>query len=152
MPDQGNPQGLDRYAYVANNPITRVDHSGHCWGPASGMQGWTFLNYGTTCDNLDMALTIVKSDEASAGAKIAAGAYVAVEGAAHTALVVGSAACLSNPAVCMAGAKTALGIGGTVAEAACADGDCENEVRPVLEAANQTYQKIVPNLQQGTNK
>ncbi len=77
-----------------------------------------------------MALTIVKSDEATLGQKAIAGGYVALEGAAHAALVVGSIACASNPLACVGGAQTALGIGGTAtgaAEAACADGDCTNE-------------------------
>jgi hypothetical protein len=99
-----------------------------------------------------MALTIVQSDQATAGQKAGAVAYVGAEGLAHTALVVGSVACLSNVAGCVGGAKATLGIGGAAAEAACADGDCTNEAKPLLEAANQTYQKIIPNLQQGTNK
>lgn len=124
VPDKGNPQGLDRYAYVANNPISRVDESGHCWGIASGIRG--LPSYDTTCNNLDMALTIVQSDQASAGEKIVAGAYIAAEGTAHLALVAGGTmlAC-SAVAPCVKTAESALGIGG----AACADGDCTNEAQ-----------------------
>jgi RHS repeat-associated protein len=32
VPASGNPQGLNRYAYVANNPLKYEDASGHCWG------------------------------------------------------------------------------------------------------------------------
>jgi RHS repeat-associated protein len=126
VPDKGNPQGFDRYAYVANNPISRIDTSGHCWGMASGIRG--LPTYSTTCNNLDMALTIVQSDQATAGQKAGAIAYIGAEGLAHAALIVGSVACLSNVAVCLAGAKTALGIGGATAEAACADKNCTNEL------------------------
>jgi hypothetical protein len=129
VPDKGNPQGLDRYSYSANNPITFTDKTGHCWGVASGIRG--LPSYGTTCNNLDMALTIVQSDQATAGQKAGAIAYIGAEGLAHTALVVGSVACLSNVAVCVAGAKTALGIGGAATEAACADGDCTNEASSI---------------------
>ncbi|MBS3949170.1 MAG: hypothetical protein KGZ53_00665, partial [Peptococcaceae bacterium] len=48
VPDKGNPQGLDRYAYVANNPLKYEDSSGHCWGIASGIRG--LPTYGTTCN------------------------------------------------------------------------------------------------------
>jgi len=30
VPQAGNPQDLNRYAYVNNNPLTYVDPSGHC--------------------------------------------------------------------------------------------------------------------------
>ena len=132
VPAKGNPQGLDRYAYVDNNPISRNDASGHCWGIASGIRG--LPSYGTTCNNIDMALTIVKSDEATLGQKAIAGGYVALEGAAHTAVVVGSIACASNPIACVAGAKATV-LGGTAvtaAEGACADGDGTNEAEPVI--------------------
>jgi RHS repeat-associated protein len=32
----GNPQSLNLYAYVGNNPLTRIDKDGHCW---SWLQG-----------------------------------------------------------------------------------------------------------------
>jgi len=140
VPDKGNPQGLDRYAYVANNPISRVDESSHCWGVASGIRG--LPSYGTTCNNLDMALTIVQSDQATAGQKAGAVAYIGAEGFTHTALVVGSVACLSNVALCVAGAKTALGIGGAATEAACADGDCGNEVNVLAKTAESVTDKL----------
>jgi hypothetical protein len=76
-----------------------------------------------------MALTIVQRDQATAGQKAGPGAYIGTEFGFHALAVLGSAACLSNVAVCVAGAKTALGIGGAAAEAACADGDCTNEVQ-----------------------
>jgi hypothetical protein len=136
VPQPYNPSARDRYAYVNNNPINRTDPTGHCWGPASGMQGWSFLNYGVTCSNLDTALTIDQSEQATAGQKAGAAAYVGLEGLAHVSLVVGSVACISNPAGCLAGAKTILGIGGATAEAACADGDCTNEVETAETALN----------------
>lgn len=97
-----------------------------------------------------MDLTIVQSEQATAGQKAGAMAYIGAEGLAHTALVVGSVACLSNVAVCVAGAKTALGIGGATAEAVCADGDCTNEANTVgqtLQGAVQTAQSVTDKLQ-----
>jgi len=156
VPDRGNPQGLDRYAYVANNPISRIDSSGHCWGIASGIRG--LPSYGTTCNNIDMAMTIVKSEETTLGQKALAGGYVALEGAAHVALVVGSIACASNPLACVAGAKgTVLGETAiTAVEGACADGDCKNEaqaagnfVQEGIETIN-SIPKMNPYLDLGT--
>ncbi|MHC1730429.1 MAG: RHS repeat-associated core domain-containing protein [Bacteroidales bacterium] len=131
VPDKGNPLGLDRYAYVANNPISRIDTNGHCWGIASGIRG--LPSYDTTCNNLDMALTIVQSDQVSAGEKLVAGAYIAAEGTSHLTLVSGGTmlAC-SAIAPCVKAAESALGIGG----AACADGDCTNEAQVVGNALN----------------
>jgi len=133
VPDKGNPLGLDRYAYVANGPISRIDKSGHCWGFASGIR--EIPGYGTTCNNLDMVLTIVQSDETSLGEKAIAGGYIAAEGLAHGALVAGAGmlAC-SAVAPCAAAGEAVLGIG----TKACADGDCTNEVQ----AASQTLKSV----------
>lgn len=32
MPDAADPQALNRYIYVGNNPLVYVDPTGHCWG------------------------------------------------------------------------------------------------------------------------
>ncbi|MFC1466146.1 MAG: RHS repeat-associated core domain-containing protein [Candidatus Brachytrichaceae bacterium NZ_4S206] len=31
VPDPANPQALNRYAYVGNNPVNYTDPDGHCW-------------------------------------------------------------------------------------------------------------------------
>ena len=69
---QWNTQGFDRYAFVANNPVKYIDLSGHCWGVASAIRG--IPSYDTTCNNLDMALSIVQHPEASVAQKVGAGA------------------------------------------------------------------------------
>ena len=33
VPNPGNPQDLNRYAYAANNPLRYVDPTGHWYGP-----------------------------------------------------------------------------------------------------------------------
>ena len=75
-----------------------------------------------------MALTIVKSDNASLGDKVIAGGYVALEGTGTggtLALATGGALLTCSAiAPCASVAETALGIG----TAACADGDCSNEL------------------------
>ena len=34
-----DPQSLNRYSYVRNNPLRYVDPTGRCWGPFSGLPG-----------------------------------------------------------------------------------------------------------------
>ena len=130
VPDKGNPQGLDRYAYVANNPLKYEDSSGHCWGIASGIRG--LPTYGTTCNNLDMALTIVQSDQATAGQKAGAAAYIGAEGLAHGALATGIAmAACSAVAPCAQAASSVLGISAGA---------------PAIQNGIQTIQSNVQNL------
>jgi len=44
VPDPGNPQSLNRYSYVLNNPLRYTDPTGECWGPLHGIcvQVWGF--------------------------------------------------------------------------------------------------------------
>jgi uncharacterized protein CbrC (UPF0167 family) len=38
VPEPGNPQALNRYAYVYNNPLRYTDPMGHCpWCIAAGI-------------------------------------------------------------------------------------------------------------------
>ena len=136
VPSPGNPQALNRYSYVNNSPLKFVDPSGHCWGFASGLRGTGA--YGATCNNIDMALTIVQSPKTSAGQKVGAGAYLAFEGAAHIAVVAGTAvlagegiAAASTALSGSAAATGAAGTAGTAAAAASADGDPTNEVQTI---------------------
>ncbi|NLE46396.1 MAG: RHS repeat-associated core domain-containing protein, partial [Chloroflexi bacterium] len=128
VPERGVPHALNRYAYVRNSPCILIDESGHCWGIAGGIRG--FASYGTTCNNLDMALTIAQHPEATTGQKAGAIAYVVAEGGAHLALAVGSGMLawegVSAVATAAASAKAAATVS-TAATAACADGDCTNE-------------------------
>ncbi|MCU0521866.1 MAG: RHS repeat-associated core domain-containing protein [Anaerolineae bacterium] len=131
VPEPGNPQSLNRYSYVYNNPLKYTDPTGHCVfgvdtivciavggaivGAAVGygaqvygnmQRGMAFGDALTT----DIEPTPILQGLFLGGAVATAGAYVA----------------------------TALGIGagtgavaGSAATAACADGDCSNEARAV---------------------
>ena len=119
QPDSDVPEsqestlGFDRYAFVANNPVKYVDPSGHCWGVASAIRG--IPSYDTTCENLDMALSIVQHPSASLREKALAGGYILAEGLAHGALLAatGMLAC-SAVAPCAPAVEAALGIGTSV--------------------------------------
>jgi len=138
VPQAGNPQALNRYSYVNNNPLKHIDPSGHCWGVASGLRGTGA--YGATCNNMDMALTIVRSPKTSLGEKAFAGWYLGTEGSMHAAVAVGTAyigweyittaggaACLSNPAGCSEKAARTY-------ENACGNGQCEDAVQSAVQA------------------
>jgi len=135
VPQAGDPLSLNRYAYARLNPLRYVDPTGHCWGPVSFVRG--LPGYGVTCGNLDMALTIVQHPRATWEQKLLAGGYIAVEGAAHGALLVGlGMLAWEGGSALLAGGSTA---GGAV-QAACADADCTNEVRVVAEAGRRVWE------------
>ncbi len=108
VPNANNPQALNRYSYVSNNPLNFTDPTGHCWGSASSVR--SLPTYDMTCGNLDMALTIVQHPNANAVEKGFAAWYIAIEGTAHLSLGVGSVILAWEAIV-----------------PACADGDCSNE-------------------------
>ncbi len=128
VPNAGNPQALNRYSYVGNNPLKYTDPSGHCWGVASGAR--SLPSYDVTCGNLDMALTIVQHPNASDVEKAFAGWYIATEGTAHVAVAVGTGVIAWEAIV---PTLAAGGTGAAVAEGACADGDCSNEAMSVAQ-------------------
>jgi hypothetical protein len=137
VPQRGDPQSLNRYAYARNNPLKYTDESGHCWGIARGLRN--VPGYSVTCSNLDMALTIAQHPEASTGQRAGAVAYIATEGIAHSVLVVGGGVLLWEGGIALAGAigtTEAATAASTAATAACADGDCTNEVRALGDVAN----------------
>jgi RHS repeat-associated protein len=47
VPEPGNPQALNRYSYVINNPMRYNDPTGHCYGeaPVPCPADWTFDDY-----------------------------------------------------------------------------------------------------------
>ena len=122
VPQAGDPQALNRYSYVGNNPLKYTDPPGHCWGAASGAR--SLPSYDVTCGNLDMALTIVQHPNANAAEKAFAGWYLATEGTAHVALAVGGGILAWEAIV---PTLTVGGTGAAIAEGACGDGDCTNE-------------------------
>jgi len=123
VPGAGNPLAWDRYAYTLNNPLRYSDPSGHCWGAFQFIRG--IPGYDTTCNNLDMALTILKSDRATAKQKALAGAYITLEGGAHTVFLVGTGILAWEEGTAASGAfGTSEGatVASTAATAACAAG------------------------------
>ena len=131
IPDPNETKAFDRFSYVANNPITYSDPSGHCWGVASFIRG--LPSYGTTCNNLDMAIQIIThpqetlSQQDGARAYVLAVAYTTGEFVAHGTAIVygGAAACGYASAACYKALTSGSGIVGLL----CRDGDCTNEIQ-----------------------
>jgi RHS repeat-associated protein len=63
VPEPGNPQSLNRYSYVANNPVKYVDPTGHAWQFL--FQGYVYgglYGYGSQVkDNLDSGMGLGKA-------------------------------------------------------------------------------------------
>ena len=139
VPDRYHPEGLDRYAYVVNNPILYTDSSGHCWGIASGIRG--VPGYALTCDHLDMALSIVQHPAASLKDKVLAGGYIVIEAGAHTALAIGTAglACAVAGPSCVVAVEGALGIGTGFS----LDGDPTNDALAAARTAESVFDKLM---------
>jgi RHS repeat-associated protein len=138
IPQSQDPQVLDRSIYAGNNPIKYTDQSGHCWGIASGLRGLPIYNI--TCQNLDMALSIVQNPNANFGEKLLAEGYIALEATAHAGLVVGTTGlvCAATVPGCAKAVETVLGIG----TAACADGNCTNELNAAIKLGDISVEKI----------
>jgi len=112
VPEPGNPQSLNRYSYTLNNPLRYTDPTGHCpLCVVLMLGGMALLLQGDSPD-----LHVTPEDIASQRL--------------GGALFVGGATLAGGTA--LAGVGPAAGTTGTEAvTAACADGDCTNEVRAV---------------------
>lgn len=87
-----------------------------------------------------MALSIVQNPNASFGEKALAGGYIGSEAIAHAGLVIGTAGlvCAATVPGCAKAVETVLGIG----TAACADGNCTNEINPVIDFLSNQLNRV----------
>jgi TolB protein len=83
------------YSYVEGNPVNYTDPGGRCVGPLEGARNIDL--YRATCENIDMAATILTHPNASFGERLLAAGYLVLEGGAHAAAVGGAAvACVAG--------------------------------------------------------
>jgi len=114
VPEPGNPQALNRYSYVRNNSLRYTDPTGHC--PLCVilmLGGMALLLQGDSPD-----LNVTPEDVASQ--RLGGALFVGGAG-----LTFGAGA---------------TGLGPQAATAACADGDCTNEVRGAGQAVQNATQ------------
>ncbi len=148
IPDPGNPQDLNRYSYVRNNPVRYTDPTGHCvFGvdtlvciAVGGAVVGGIIGYGTQVHrNLQSGMdlgealrTDISAEPIIKGALL--GSTIAVGGAyVATALGVGG-----TGAAAAGGAAT---VAGGAVQAAGADGDYTNEVAPLANGGYNTLSR-----------
>ncbi len=158
VPEPGDPQSLNRYAYVLNNPLRYNDPSGHCpWciGTAIGAVVGAVVGAATAAVP-QMIQNVRDGQPLTANIDPGEVGKAAVAGAVAGA-VVGGTLGWGASAVGLVGAgeggtalvssATAMEAGATAeaaATAACADGDCTNEVA----AAEQTGLEVFERAQE----
>ncbi len=129
VPDPGNPQSLNRYSYVLNNPLRYTDSSGHC-GPLTPVcVVLALLGTGLLLSGDDTSRPV--DPGVANSARLGGALLVTTVGVGSGSAILGSA---STAKAATAGAT-----------AACADGDCTNEAQAVIrgtQGAAQTVQSV----------
>ncbi len=161
VPELGNPQALNRYSYVLNNPLRYNDPSGHCpWCIGAAVGALVGAAVGAAAVAVPQMIQNVRDgqplmaniDPGEVGKAAVAGAVAGAVvggtlgwGASALGLVgagEGGTALVSSATVVEAGATAEA-----VATAACADGDCTNEVV----AAEETVASALESLSAESN-
>ena len=156
VPEPGNPQALNRYAYAVGNPVRYNDPSGHCpWciGAAIGAAVGAVVGAASAAapqmiqnvrDGQPLTANIDPGEVGKAFVTgLVAGAVVGGTlgwGASALGLVgagEGGTALVSSATVVEVGATAEA-----VATAACADGDCTNEISTLTQADLSAVQRF----------
>jgi RHS repeat-associated protein len=147
VPQPSDPQSLNRYTYANNNPLRYSDPSGHCpiciGAVVGALADYAYQVYNNLEGGMGWgdALTSVDAGEIAEGALVGA----AVVAAAPLVLAAGTAI-----AGAVAGGGTAAAVAetaATVTGAACADGDCGNELSAVSSLATQGAETLAPTFE-----
>ena len=126
IPDLSNPQSWNRYSYVYNNPVLRNDPTGHCPLCATALIGAAIGGIVGAVGYTAYVAATGKQFNAS-HFWIATGAGILAGGLIGTGVGIVAGVGVAKTAAVTVGA----------AEAACADGDCGNEVSAVANNINK---------------
>jgi RHS repeat-associated protein len=116
VPEPGNPQALNRYSYVLNNPLQYTDPNGHFWWIAGGAAVGAGIAYAAqVIANLDSGLSVDQALIQVNWTTVAVGAATGAIGAATfgaSLAVIGAATGINVTAASVAavGASTAAGV------------------------------------------
>jgi RHS repeat-associated protein len=136
-PGPANPQNLNRYAYVTNNPLNHADPTGHCGTSGFRATAVSVMSGDCTRRAYD-ALTKAKTTEGKvvSGAVMVASAVGAAAGWVGGAILAAAGVGAAVSAVAGGGtAAVAAESAGAVAAAASVDGDPTNEVNAAATVA-----------------
>ena len=134
VPEPGNPQSYNRYAYTNNNPINNTDPSGH--RPASGCE----YEGCTLDDELDPDHTYIDNNHSPVLADpMLLEQYPAEFTAGEAAYTVAGLATVGFAPIAIEGAAAAWPALASGGSAACADGDCTNEWSFVAETSSRVF-------------
>ncbi len=140
VPDPGNPQSFNRYSYTNNDPINYTDPSGHCIVAYSGDVRMDEGPYGTSglCPNTE---SVIAEGTAAIDAIHNDPDFATPTEDLLLYYIGGPLVLLGAPAVIQAIPLIfpALASGGS---AACADGDCTNEIQTVQTGTHTVYQYV----------
>jgi RHS repeat-associated protein len=158
VPRPGNPQNLNRYSYTNNRPLNLVDPSGHCGKTPTGQQ---------ICDSssstASVALVVAPTELTVEAAKdtcrppqeqkqpppeirpipkdVTTMLVTNDPGAALTLVGPIAAPLAAHAGMAVVGPATAI----EAANAACADGDCSNEIKEVTQVTQYVSRQLGAN-------
>jgi RHS repeat-associated protein len=117
VPSAGNPQSLNRYSYVGNNPIRYTDPDGHCWPVCTTIAGAIIgAGVGFAAYAIDVHVNGKEWDSGQATAVTATGAVAgALIGLGGPAAAVAGLGVTGAAVITSAGAGIALAGGGYIA-------------------------------------